>query len=179
MLNTTWYICWLTLCWKPMAGTLHRTPASSSWLHPSDSLSMVKRQSVMDFSKPVQSTSFKWTGPIPKKESTLLVSSMTFLGANLISWRNDLHYVTWMCLAWARPYFLRCCMSLVATARLIQRHLIDTHWFGLRSLLIRYGCQTKLVIWTWLQQPGSNVPLSQTEIFSLKIKYDTWGTVGG
>lgn len=57
----------LTLCWKPMAGTLHLTPASSSWLQPSESLSILKGHSVTDFSKPEHLTSFICTGPIPEK----------------------------------------------------------------------------------------------------------------
>ncbi|KAJ8285939.1 hypothetical protein GJAV_G00032690 [Gymnothorax javanicus] len=57
----------LTLSWNPMAGTLHLTDASSSWLQPS--FSLLKAHSVMDFSNPVQSTSFMWTEPIPGQKS--------------------------------------------------------------------------------------------------------------
>lgn len=46
-----------------MAGTLHLTAASSSWLQPK--ASRLKWHSVKDFSNPEHCTSFMWTGPIP------------------------------------------------------------------------------------------------------------------
>lgn len=46
-----------------MAGTLHLTAASSSWLQPK--ASRLKWHSVRDFSNPEHCTSFMWTGPIP------------------------------------------------------------------------------------------------------------------
>lgn len=54
----------LTDCWKPIAGTLHLTAASSSWLQPRASL--LKKHSVTDFSNPEHATSFMWTGPMPE-----------------------------------------------------------------------------------------------------------------
>lgn len=61
-----------TLCWKPMAGTLHLTLASSSWLQPSESFSILKGHSVTDFSKPEHWTSFICTGPIPGLDNDII-----------------------------------------------------------------------------------------------------------
>lgn len=64
----------LTDSWKPMAGTLHLTAASSSWLQPRASL--LKKHSVMDFSNPEHCTSFMCTGPIPGTQTPKKLTSL-------------------------------------------------------------------------------------------------------